>query len=292
MTKLQLKARALAGGAVLMLLGGCSTFEVMNAVQPKGGVAVTRDIVYGSAARRMLDVYAPRGAPAGRPVVVFFYGGNWDSGSKGDYGWVGAALARRGYVAIVPDYRLYPQARWPMFLEDGAQAVRWARDHATAFGGDPSSLVLMGHSAGAYNAVSLAVDRRWLSGVGMDARSELKAVIGLSGPYDFLPLHSESLKVIFGPEAQRPDTQPINHVDGRATPMLLITGDRDTVVDPGNSDRLAAKVRREGGAATVVHYPNLDHARTVAALSGPLGWLAPVMNDMAAFIGLQTAGKR
>lgn len=113
-------------------------------------------------------------------------------------------------------------------------------------------------------------------------------MIGLSGPYDFLPLESDELKTIFGPEAQRPDTQPINHVNGRAPPLLLITGDKDHTVDPGNSDRLAAKVRAAGGQVTVIHYASLDHARTVAALAGPLRWIAPIMREATAFIDRQT----
>ncbi len=270
------------------MVGGCSTMGVLNAVSANAAVSVTRDVAYGGEARRRLDVYAPKARIAGRPVVVFFYGGSWDSGERGNYAWVGQALAGQGYVAMVADYRLYPEARWPDFLRDGALAVRWAKDHAAAYGGEPSRLVVMGHSAGAYNAIELAVDRRWLESVGMDPGRDLRAAVGLSGPYDFLPLKSERLKTIFGPEAGRPDTQPINHVDGRAPPLLLVTGDRDTTVQPGNSDRLAARVRAAGGDVAVIHYPKLDHVRTVGALAGPLRWIAPMMRDVSAFVDART----
>jgi acetyl esterase/lipase len=274
--------------ASLLLMSACSGVGVLNALSVSPEVTQTRDIAYGPGPHQTLDVYAPSTPAAGRPVVVFFYGGGWDSGSKHDYEFVGQALAARGYVAVLPDYRVYPQAVWPAFLQDNAQAVRWARDHAAAYGGDASRLVVMGHSAGAYNAVELAVDDRWLRAVGVDPAHDVKAVVGLSGPYDFLPVRTAELKAIFGPEAQRPDTQPINHVDGHAAPMLLITGDKDTVVDPGNSDRMAAKVRAAGGVAEVIHYRKLTHPLTVAALAGPLRFLAPVMADVAAFIDRQT----
>lgn len=288
--------RALATACAVLglaaMVAGCSTTGVLNAVSASPAVAVTKDVAYGREARQRLDVYAPKARVTGRPVVVFFYGGSWDSGDKADYAWVGQALAGQGYVAVVADYRLYPRVRWPDFLRDSALATRWARDHAAAFGGEPARLVVLGHSAGAYNAIELAVDRRWLAAVGMDPQHDLRGAVGLSGPYDFLPLKSEELKIIFGPEVGRPDTQPINHVDGRSPPLLLITGDRDTTVRPGNSDRLAARVRAAGGAVEVIHYPRLDHVRTVGALAGPLRWIAPVMRDTARFVDQRTGFSR
>jgi acetyl esterase/lipase len=287
--------RAVAGAGLALSLAataGCSTIGVLNALSVSPAVSVTRDIAYGADPRQKLDVYAPSAPAPGRPVVVFFYGGSWDSGSKHDYAFVGQALAAEGYVAVVPDYRVYPQVVWPAFLQDSASAVRWARDHAAEHGGAASRLVLMGHSAGAYNAIDLAVDGRWLSAAGVDPTRDIAAVVGLSGPYDFLPVRTDELKAIFGPEAQRPDTQPINHVDGHAPPMLLITGDKDTTVDPGNSDRMAAKLRAAGDQVDVIHYPKLTPPLTVAALSGPLRFLAPVLRDVSAFIDQRTGWTR
>ncbi|HEY5006573.1 MAG TPA: alpha/beta hydrolase [Caulobacteraceae bacterium] len=285
-------ARAGAVVGLASALGACSATGALNTLEPKGGVTVTRDLAYADGPRQRLDVYAPSQPAPGRPVVVFFYGGNWDSGAKADYAWVGNALAQQGYVVVLPDYRLYPDVRWPAFLQDSALAVRWARDHAVAYGGDGSRLVLMGHSAGAYNAVDLAVDARWLTAAGVDPHRDIRAVVGLSGPYDFLPLDTDELKDIFGPEAQRPDTQPINHVDGHAAPMLLATGDQDHTVSPGNSDRMAARVNGRGGMAKVIHYPSLDHVRMVASLAAPLRWMAPVLRDVTAFIDEETGFQR
>ncbi len=274
-----------------MALAGCSTTGVLNALSANPAVTVTRDVAYGPDARQKLDVYAPSASAPRRRMVVVFYGGSWDSGARRDYAWVGQALAAKGYVAVVPDYRIYPQVVWPAFLEDGAAAVRWARDHAAGAGADPARLVLMGHSAGAYIAVDLAVDGRWATAAGVDLARDIAAVVGLSGPYDFLPLKSARLKTIFGPERGRADTQPINHVAGPAPPMLLVTGDRDTVVDPGNSDRMAAKLIAAGGQARVIHYPRLSHVTTVGALAGPLRFLAPVFRDSTDFIDQATAAR-
>ncbi len=245
---------------------------------------ITRDVAYAPGPRGGLDVYRPVAARTPAPVVVFIYGGSWDSGARKDYTFVGTALAGKGFVAVIPDYRVYPEVRWPTFLQDNARAVAWARDHAAEYGGDPHRLFLMGHSAGAYNVVELGVDKRWLAAVGMDPQRDLRGVIGLAGPYDFLPLDSDELKVIFGPPEGRPATQPINHVDGRNPPLFLATDTADTVVRPGNTLRMAAKVRAAGGPVEEREYKGLSHELLVGAIATPLRLLAPVLRDVTDFI--------
>ena len=279
--------------AALLLLSGCSAVGTLNALEPRGGVTISQGLSYADGPRHGLDVYIPRASrrPGGAPVVVFFYGGNWDSGAKADYRFVGAALARRGYLAIVPDYRVYPQALYPAFLEDSARAVRWARDHAATYGGDPGALFVMGHSAGAYNAAMLALDPEWLAEVGMDPAKDLRGMIGLAGPYDFLPLTSERLKVIFGPEDQRARTQPIAYARAQAPPLLLAHDDGDKIVLPRNTIRLSARMREVGGRVEERHYRRLTHALMIGVVATPLRFLAPVFHDLTGFIDAQAAVK-
>jgi acetyl esterase/lipase len=275
----------LAGLATAVVgLTGCSGIATLNALQPKGGVEIVRDIAYEPGPRHGLDIYRPKGADGHTPVVVFLYGGGWDSGNKAEYAFAGEALARHGFVAVIPDYRLYPQVRWPAFLQDSAAAVAWTRAHIATYGGDPGEMFLMGHSAGAYNAVMLAVDRRWLAAVGLDPRRDLRGVIGLAGPYDFLPVRTAELKAIFGPPDQRPDTQPINHVDGANPPLFLATDTADKVVDPANTARMAAKVRAAGGPVETRDYKGLSHALLMGAVGAPLRFLAPVLPDCVRFM--------
>ncbi len=271
------------------LLAACSSVDLLNAVVPKAGVQITRDVAYAPGPRGGLDIYRPVAVTTPAPVVVFIYGGSWDSGARKDYTFVGTALAGKGFVAVIPDYRVYPEVRWPAFLQDNARAVAWARDHAAQYGGDPARLFVMGHSAGTYNAVELGVDRRWLAAVGMDPQRDLRGVIGLAGPYDFLPLDSDELKVIFGPPEGRPATQPINHVDGRNPPLWLATDTADTVVRPANTERLAATVRAAGGPVETREYKGLSHELLVGAIAAPLRPLAPVLRDMTAFIRAHAA---
>ena len=245
-------------------------------------IQLTQSIAYAARSRHRLDVCRPRGAAAA-PVIIFFYGGAWQSGYKELYRYVAKALARRGYVAVVPDYRIYPEVCYPDFLDDGAQVVRWVKDNIARFGGDPDKLFLKGHSAGAHIAAMLSIDARWLGKVGLDPRRDIAGLIGIAGPYDLMPLRDEKLKMIFG-GVNRPETQPIFHVAPGAPPALLMTGGRDRLVEPGNSVRLAARLVAAGNAATVLTYHRVGHFIIIAAVAPFLRFLVPVMRDVDAFI--------
>lgn len=270
--------------ALVAALPACSPIGLVDALTPRDGYALMADLPYGPLPRQRLDLYRPDHPKPGAPTVVFFYGGGWESGDKGDYRFVAQALAARGYAVAVPDYRLYPEVRYPAFLEDGAAAVAWLRHNGAGFGLSGRPLALMGHSAGAYIAVMLTVDRRWLNAAGSDPCAAVASTVGISGPYDFLPLTERNLMAIFGPEDGRTQTQPVTHVDGRAPPLLLLTGDADTRVRPRNSANLAERVRARGGQADTIVYQGLGHVQTVAALARPLRWLAPVLDDVDRFL--------
>ena len=245
-------------------------------------IQLTQSIAYAERSRHRLDVCWPRAATAA-PVIIFFYGGAWQSGYKELYRYVAKALAQRGYVAVVPDYRIYPEVRYPDFLDDGARVVRWVKDNIARFGGDPDKLFLKGHSAGAHIAAMLSIDARWLGKVGLDPRRDIAGLIGIAGPYDLMPLRDEKLKMIFG-GVNRPETQPIFHVAPGAPPALLMTGGRDRLVEPGNSVRLAARLVTAGNAATVLTYHRVGHFIIIAAVAPFLRFLVPVMRDVDAFI--------
>jgi acetyl esterase/lipase len=245
-------------------------------------IGTTRSIPYAEKSRHTLDICRPKKA-AGAPVVVFFYGGGWRSGYKELYRYVGKALARRGYVAVVPDYRIYPEVCYPDFIEDGARVVRWVKDNVSRFGGDPEKIFLQGHSAGAHIAAMLAIDARWLRNVGLEPRRDIAGLIGIAGPYDYLPLRDETLKVIFGGD-NRPETQPIFHVAPGTPPALLLTGGKDRLVEPGNATRLAARLCAAGNVATVRTYRRVGHFIIIAALAPLLRFFVPVLRDTEAFI--------
>jgi acetyl esterase/lipase len=281
--------RLTLAGLSATLAAACSPLSLFATLSPKdAAVVVARDEAYGADPRQRLDVYAPpRSSPfAARgpaPIAVFFYGGSWDSGRRQDYSWVGRALASRGFVTVIADYRLYPEVKYPDFLADGAQAVRWACDHAARFGADPGRIVLAGHSAGAYNAAMLAFDGRYLAAAGVDP-GHVKAMAGLSGPYDFLPLTGTITPRIFGAAPDLSATQPGMYVTAASPPAFLATGDADRDVWPKNTVALARALRAAGVEVEERHYPGVDHIAMVLALSRPLRGRAPVLDEMTGFL--------
>ena len=283
------RLRVSLGLVAALPASACSPAAPLNLLASRQGLEIDRSLSYAAGPRQTLDVYRPEGGK-NLPVIVFFYGGSWQSGSKDTYLFAATALAHRGYVVVVPDYRTYPEVTYPAFLKDGAQAVAWAKRNARRYGGNASRLFVMGHSAGAYIAAMLAIDPRWLGGAGL-SRADVAGLVGLSGPYDFLPLRDETLKVIFG-GAARPDTQPIHYVTGSEPPALLATGTGDSVVDPGNSQRLADRLRAAGDRAEVITYPNKGHLETIGALAPSLRFLAPVLDDVDAFIRSVLSGRK
>ena len=259
---------------------GCMPADLVNSLAPSDGYRLVADVPYGDAARQTLDLYLPASPPAPRPVVVFFYGGNWESGEKATYRFVGAALASRGFVVVVPDYRVYPEVRYPGFVEDGAAAVRWTFAHVGTYGGDPARVSLMGHSAGGYIALMLALDPEWLG----PARAGVRSAVGLAGPYDFLPLTDPTLQTIFATSPDLTRTQQIAYADATAPPVLLATGRLDTTVSPANVTRLAARLRAAGGTVQTEYYTLLAHITLIGALGEPLRRITPVLDDVTQFL--------
>jgi acetyl esterase/lipase len=278
--------RALGVSAAgLGFLSACSPLKLLNAVSPDEGVeAAATGIAYGPHPRQKLDIYTPPESARAAPVVVFFYGGGWEWGSREDYAFIGRAFAAKGYVTVLPDYRLVPEVRFPAFVEDSAAAVAWVAANIKAHGGDPARLAVAGHSAGAYNAMMLALDRSYLAAAGA-APGAVGAVLGLAGPYDFLPLEDPLTIAAFGTAEDLAATQPVNFVRADAPPALLIHGARDRTVYPRNQERLAAALRRAGAPLVEAPvYEEADHAALVMALSPLFRGRAPVLEDCVAFL--------
>lgn len=277
--------------ASLFALTGCTPAGLLNGLDrltpgSDGARRAARGIAYGPEQRQQLDVWVPVKRPAPSetlPVVVFFYGGGWDSGSRGDYGFAGAAYAGQGFIAVVPDYRLVPTVRFPAFVEDGALAVKWARDHAARFGGDPDRITLAGHSAGAYIGAMLALDRRWLRQAGVEP-TMIRAAALLAGPYDFAPFTEVRGRNAFGSWPNPRETQPISFARRDAPPLFLGHGTADTVVLPRNSRHLADRLAQAGAPVTLKLYPDASHTDLVVALSRPFRRKVSTLADSAAFL--------
>ena len=249
----------------------------------KGAVLVAEGVAFGTHGQT-LDIWKPEAAAAGKlPVVIFWYGGGWAKGDRTSYAFAGRALARAGFLVVIPDYRKVPQVHFPAFLDDGAEAVAWVEDNIAQFGGDPRRLAFMGHSAGAYEAIMLALDSKRLVAAGADP-ANVKAAVGLSGPYDFYPFTSDRAINAMSQWPRPEETQPITFARADAPPLLLVTSDGDETVRPKNANNLGAKLRALGAPVEVKNYGPLDHEEIVMALSVPFRSKGPVLADSVAFL--------
>jgi acetyl esterase/lipase len=261
-----------------------SPFNIPAAMD--GGVHKDADIAYADGDRKKLDIYRPEHADGPAPVVMFIYGGGWAAGDKFEYEFVGHAFAAAGYVAVIPDYRKFPEVTYPGFLEDNAQAMKWIEDNIANYGGDKNRFFLAGHSAGAYNSVMLALDHSFRKEYGVTM--PIRAVAGISGPYNFYPFEYDEVRRVFGEAPNSEGTQPVNLVTQDAPPMLLVNGTSDPIVRKENAHALAGKLKDQGIWVTEKYYDGFGHMEPVIALGALWRWRMPVLADVLEFF--QTFG--
>ncbi len=281
------------GAARLVVAGGAKSLNLGDRLlgDSDGATLQVAGQPYGPGERNRLNIWVPTGTKKTDklPVLVWLYGGGWYSGQRDDYGFAGRAFARQGFIVVIPDYRIVPEGHWPDFLNDSAAAVAWTDAHIANYGGDPDRIALAGHSAGAYNAVMLALDPQWMRAAGSDA-SVIRGVAALAGPYDFAPFEKGGrADVAMGDILPVERTQPISFVRPDAPPLWLGHGTADTVVRVRNSQRLAAAMQKVGGAATLREYDGLSHNDLVMALTRPLGYKGPILPEMTDFLRGATA---
>lgn len=280
-----LMRRVTLSGLAGLALAACRPVTLLNAVIPSQDLHIERDVAFGPLPRQRLDIYRPRVAAsqssAGQPlpVVLFFYGGSWDSGSKQDYLFVAEALCSQGNIVVIADYRLYPEVKFPQLMQDPALAVQWVKQHLLAPQGGAQPLFLLGHSAGAHLVAMLLLNPAYLAEVGLHP-SDIRGGIGLAGPYDFLPLTSDRLRAIFGPPEHEILSQPIHYARPDAPPLLLMAGLKDNTVWPRNSLRLAEAIQAKGGQVQVKTYAEYGHVDMVAKLARPLRGRSPLLGDI------------
>ena len=277
------KALALAGSAAAALTG-CSATHVLSAVSPKGQTSIVRDVAYGSHERQKLDIYRPD-RQGNHPVIIFVYGGSWQSGDRAGYAFAGRSFARAGYTTVVMDYRLAPQHRYPAFVQDTASALGWTYRHISRYGGNPQQLFIVGHSAGAFNAVTAVDDLRFWQTAGVPNRA-IRGVIGLGGPYSY-DFRTDSTSIVF-PAGGHPDQiMPDRHVRPDAPPHLLVTGANDHTVGIINVQRMTAALQRAGVPVTQVEIAGANHVDLVSSLATPLAHRFPVRQQVLNFIQRQ-----
>ena len=271
---------------IACISSACSPIKVLNSLVPENGYELVSGVEYGTNARQKLDIYLPKAtekSTALKKVIIFYYGGNWDSGERADYKFAAEALVGHGYIVVIPDYRVYPEVLFPDFMADPVSAAKWVKTNIKKYNGDANKVFLAGHSAGAHIAVMMAINPEYLAQVSLKP-NDFAGVIGLAGPYDFLPLKSERLKIIFGLESQQWKSQPINFVDGNNPPLFLAIGTKDNTVWPRNSINLAKKIKQKNGLVEVHEFASYGHVDMVAKLAKPLRGNGELLKSVITFI--------
>jgi acetyl esterase/lipase len=281
-----LAAIAISLFAFTRLIAAPNQLDIINNFWPgDGGVErVAEGVTFSDSTGLKLDVWTlPGDEKAKKPVLIFFYGGGWTNGARDYYSFVAKAYAAKGFVVVMPDYRKVPQVRFPAFVEDGAEAIKWTRDHVSELGGDPARITLSGHSAGAHIAMMLTLDQHYLSAIDVDPKI-VRATVGLSGPYDFLPLDSKRSIDAMSRWPRLEETQPIHFARADAPPIMVVTSTEDDTVKPRNAILLSEKLHSLGAFVDFRVYQGLNHENVAMALSKPFRHLAPVLDVSAAFL--------
>jgi acetyl esterase/lipase len=284
---------AIVGGVLALLgvlVGAASSWSLLGLMNrldgllaEDGAVLAARGISFGTDDRQKLNIWKPKkiGGPA--PVVVFFYGGSWRDGTRELYHFYGRAMAEKGFVVVIPDYRVTPKFRFPAFVEDGAAAVAWTYANITKYGGDPNRISVSGHSAGAHIAAMITLDKQWIAKAGAPD-GVIRSFVGLAGPYDFLPFTTDASKAAFAHERDPSITQPITFVRKDAPPMLLLTGTADTTVKPRNSRALSTAQTGLKTTAKLKEYPGIDHSEIIQSFARPFRDKSAALEDTAVFV--------
>ena len=269
-----------------------SALAIVNGITSNGGVGVSKDILYGDEPLQDLDIYYPKplaqamkkNTPIKQeyPMVVFVHGGSWESGNKDEYAFVGQSLAQAGYVTAVINYRKAPEHVYPDYVEDTAQAIAWSYKNAARFYADPERLAVIGHSAGAFNAVAAIANEDFLKPYGVKP-TDIRAVIGIAGPYSY-DFRKFSSATAFAADATPDEVMPDRQIKGAQPPYLLLTAEKDTVVYATNTLKMTQALKAAGATVQTSEIAGASHASSIGAMAPPLRWVNDVRAQVLRYL--------
>ncbi len=260
-----------------LLFGGHRTWAATD-----GGIVITKDIPYAEIAGfakslTSLDVYSPEGAK-GCPVVVFIHGGAWRIGDKKYHRDIGVFFAQEHYVTVNVNYRLSPAVIHPAHVEDVAAAIAWVVRNISRYGGNPSRIFVMGHSAGAHLASLIATDERYLAAHGLGFKT-VAGVIPLDGAgFDITELmaahegaYGRMYRTAFGNDPDNwADGSPIEHVQpGKSIPPFLVIWAGSMYEARPQTRRFAAVLKGAGVPVETYHAQDKTHVTLLADIGKP-----------------------
>lgn len=272
------------GMILFLILGLVGIFifapaTLLNMITPSESFNVEKNIKFGDHPRFKLDIYNPVKPKRNSPVVIFVHGGSWSTGNKNMYKFIGESLTSAGLTTVIPDYRLYPNTLYPEPITDTAKAIAWAAQKYPE-----RSLVVMGHSAGAYNVLMAGgLVSSFLKAEAVDPCKRVSGIVSIAGPTGIKPLTSEPAIFVFPDRFTKKDAA-MNNVLEPSPPVLFLHGAEDTRVYPENSKKLAEKISARGGLSEVKIYPDLDHIDVVKVLSRYFDDDSALKSDLLNFI--------
>ena len=286
---------ALAVGSIMLATQQAQAFSalaIVNGITSNGGVGVSKDILYGDEPLQDLDIYYPKPLAQAMktnttikqeyPMVVFVHGGSWESGSKEEYAFVGQSLAQAGYVTAVINYRKAPEHVYPDYVEDTAQAIAWSYKNAKRFHANPERFAVVGHSAGAFNAVAAIANEDFLKPYGIKP-TDISAVIGIAGPYSY-DFRKFSSVTAFAADATPDEVMPDRQIKGAQPPYLLLTAEKDKVVYATNTIKMTQALKAAGVTVQTSEIKGASHATSIGAMAPPLRWVNDVRAQVLSYL--------
>ena len=291
---------ALAVGGIALAtqqVQALSALAIVNGITSNGGVGVSKNILYGDEPNQDLDIYYPKPLTKAMksknvtddnaindsyPMVVFVHGGSWESGNKDEYAFVGQSLAQAGYVTAVINYRKAPEHVYPDYVQDAAQAIAWSYNNAKSLHADPKRLAVIGHSAGAFNAVAAVANEDFLAPYGIKPK-DIAAVIGIAGPYSY-DFRKFSSRTAFGSDATPETVMPDRQIKGAQPPYLLLTAEKDKIVHVTNTTKMTQALKAAGVKVETGEIAGASHATSIGAMAPPLRWVNDVRAQVLSYL--------
>lgn len=242
-------------------------------------VKASLDVPYGPAAAQKLDIYSAIDGEiaGGRPIVLFIHGGFWQGGSKDASGFAAPAFAEVGCVLVAVGYSLAPNASLAAIATEIRLAVDFVQAHAEEFGGDPSRIVVVGHSAGGHLATCLVTQ-----GAPIGHAPRVAGVVAISGVFDLEPIRlsyvNDAVKLSNGEIAT---LSPASSIPAFDVPVMLMVGADETDEFLRQTDVLSKKWRSYLTDFKVVVVPDRDHFDILLDLAEPSSRLFQIVHKLA-----------
>ena len=236
----------------------------LNRLTPRKGYSVQENVAYGLRARHRLDLFRTQTPREHRPLIVFVHGGAWMHGDKKDYRFIGEAFAKEGFDVAVINYHLAPEHIFPASIDDLSLALNYLNVHQLKYQISTEKVVLMGHSAGAFNVMSALYHPKPYE---IQCRSQITAIIGLAGPYHFDYKGDPICADAFDQNRPYQEVMPYYFVEPNTVKHYLLVAENDDVVGLSNAVDLDRRLKEKGNYSQLWTVPRIGHISMIGSVS-------------------------